>query len=225
MIFFILILANVAFAGDIGPQASPVFLKYGFSSILEFEEAPTEVVLGDQNLFQVEKLNKSIVIKPLAEHASTNMFVYFRTKPTRLFILSASDDNQPTYYRKFTSLVPPPPKRSRVTAGHQQKRGVQIRKSSFDTKKDYLTVDFEISADAKSKVIPSWNHIGLKYKNLFIKPSKLWSERREAQKDSKIKARLVFTKPNIPANLKRVALVVPIKDSKNPFTVNLKVGR
>lgn len=226
MKLFTMFLSQMAFAMNIGPTPFPVFLKEGFSSILEFEEAPTQVVLGDKNLFQVEKLERSIVIKPLTSYASTNMFVYFKKKEARLFILTASEDNEPTYFKKFTSPTP-----SRSAAGPSKKvprvyrRSAVVNKSAFDKKKDFLTVDFEISADSTAKINPDWDRIRLKHKDRYSTPSKLWSQRREVQRDSSIKARLIFTKPNIPYDLKDVSIVVPIKGSTKPFLVNLKANR
>ena len=226
MTLIALFLSQVAFAMNVNPTPFPVFLKEGFSSILEFEEAPTQVVLGDQNLFQVEKLERAIVIKPLVPYATTNMFVYFKKKETRLFILTASEDNEPTYFKKFTSLTPPKPLVSgarKVTRVYGRK--AVVRKSAFDKKKDFLTVDFEISADASAKITPDWDRIRLKHKDRYVNPSKLWSERREVQRDSSTKARLIFTKPNIPFDLRDVSLVVPVKGSTKPFLVSLKAGR
>lgn len=226
MILIALFLSQTALAMNVNPTPFPVFLKEGFSSILEFEEAPTQVVLGDQNLFQVEKLERAIVIKPLVPYATTNMFVYFKKKETRLFILTASEDNEPTYLKKFTSLVPPKPTTiSTHQATRVYGRKAVVHKSIFDSKKDFLTVDFEISADDSAKITPDWDRIRLKHKDRFVSPSKLWSERREVQRDASIKARLVFTKPNIPFDLRDVSIVVPVKGSTKPFLVSLKPGR
>ena len=225
MIKFIVILFPLFANASISPTPFPVFLKEGFSSILEFEESPTQVVLGDQNLFQVEKLGRSIVIKPLIPYATTNMFVYFKTKETRLFILTASDDNEPTYFKKFTTVVPPKPVSSVKAVSIRSGRSALVKNSSFDKKKDYLTVDFEISADSKSKIIPDWDRIRLKYKDRHIEPSKVWSERREVQRDSKIKARLIFTKPNIPLDLKGVSMMIPVKGETKALSANLKASR
>lgn len=226
MILISLFITQMAFAMTASPAPFPIFLKEGFSSILEFEESPTQVVLGDQNLFQIEKLNRSIVVKPLVPYATTNMFVYFKNKETRLFILTASDDNEPTYFKKFTTLVPPKTgAKASTTSKRSYTRQTVVRKSSFDAKKDYLTIDFEISADSKSKVIPDWNGIRLRYKDKYTSASSLWSERREVQRDSSVKARLIFTKPNIPLDMRGVSLVVPIKGSPRSFSVSLKAGR
>ncbi len=223
MIILSILLSQVIARADIGPTAFPVFLKEGFSSILEFEEPPTQVVLGDQNLFQIEKLNRSIVIKPLTAYATTNMFVYFKNKDTRLFILSASEEAEPTYYKKFSTLVPPPaPTKSTVAVKYV--RGVRLKQVSFDKKKDYLTVDFEISADSSAKLSPSWDLIRLKHKNKFLTPNKLWSARREIQRDSKVNARLIFTKPNISADLKNSSIIIPLKGTAKSLAMNLKRG-
>src|SRR3546814_6334164 len=63
-------------------------------------------VCSSDLLFQLEKLNRSIVVKPLAEYATTNMFVYFKGKRARLFILNASEEAEPTYFKRFSDLGP-----------------------------------------------------------------------------------------------------------------------
>ena len=215
-----------AFAASIGPVAFPVFLKEGFSTILEFEEPPTQVVLGDANVFQVEKLNKSIVIKPLAPYATTNMFVYFKTKDSRLFILSASEDSEPTYYKKFESFVPKKVEAKSVTVTERTySQGARLTSVSFDSKKDFLTVDVVLSAGSNAKVVPSWDLVRLRHKGKSVSPTKLWSERREAQKDSAIKARFIFAKPNVPGDLNEVLLVIPLKGAMKPFSVAMRRPR
>jgi hypothetical protein len=225
MMWFKLLMLQPAFAATIGPVAFPIFLKEGFSSILEFEEAPTQVVLGDPNVFQVEKLNNSIVIKPLANYATTNMFVYFRTKDTRLFILAASEDAEPTYYKKFTAFVLPAKTVSarNVSPSHPAKQSTQVVSTIFDSKKDYLTVETVIAAGSGSMLAPDWDLARLRFKSKAIQPTKLWSERREVMKDSEIKARFVFAKPNVPADLRGVSLTIPIKGSVKAISLPLKV--
>lgn len=217
-----LLLTHALASTNVSPMAFPIFLKQGFSSILEFEETPTQVVMGDQNLFQVEKLNQSVVLKPLVPYATTNMFVYFKSKETKLFILTASEDAEPTYYKKFSSVILPQPVASKPSAKVKYIRGAKLKNTSFDKKKDYLTVDFEISADSNGKILPSWDLIRLKNRDKALAPSKLWSERREVQKDSSVKARLIFTKPNISSDLKDSSLVIPLKGSTKTFTLDLR---
>src|SRR4051794_22875125 len=125
---FVVVLSTLPLFSVASSAPFPVFLKSGFSTVLEFEEIPTRVVLGDAQSFQVEKLDKSIVIRTLAPYAVGNMFVYFRSKETQLFILSASEDAEPTYYKKFeapTALPKPIPQRTNTIS----KSNVRVTKA------------------------------------------------------------------------------------------------
>lgn len=222
MKLLVIILSQITFAANVNPTTFPVFLKEGFSSILEFEEVPTQVVLGDQNLFLVEKLNRSIVIKPLSPYATTNMFVYFKSKETKIFLLTASEEAEPTYYKKFDVEIQKIVDTPKVIAPIKYSKGLHLKSLNYDSKKDYLTIDFVIAADSTGKLSPGWDLIRIKHKDRIINPTKVWSERREAQRDSFVKARLIFTKPNIPADFKDVSIIVPIKEISKPFTAELK---
>ncbi len=202
------------------PMTFPVFLRAGFSTVLEFEESPTRVVLGDTQSFQVEKLDRSVVVKTLVSYATSNMFVYFKTKEPKLFVLTASEDAEPTYYKKFEPLVLPTkpviPKAQRVN-----EKGVKLRSLIYSPKKDFLTVEVDISADQHDRVLPRWDKVRLVRNNTAIVPYKLWSERKEVQKDSSTKARFIFSKPNLPKNLAGTHLVIPLLGSTASLTLNL----
>jgi hypothetical protein len=225
MHFVSMFIAPIALAMTVNPVSFPLFMRYGFSSVIEFEETPSKIVLGDQSLFQVEKLDRGVVIKPLVTYATTNMFVYFKTKETRLFVLTASEDAEPTFYKKFTTIAAPAPLTKKSISTVKYVRGARIKNSSFDKKKDFLTIDIELSADSSAKVVPNWEQIRLKFKDRFLKPSKLWSERREIQRDSSVKTRLIFAKPNVPYDLREVTVVIPIRGSAKGFTAGLRGGR
>lgn len=223
----LLFLPTVALAGSpLAPMPFPVFLRAGFSSVLEFDEVPTRVVLGDGQSFQVEKLEKSLVVKTLTPYAASNMFVYFNSEAPRLFVLTASEDAEPTYYKKFESQAPPKKDTPAlaVSSGGTYRRGFRVLSARFDAKKDYLTVEMAISADAKEPIKPSWDLVRLRYNSVAVVPYKLWAERKEVQKDSRVKARFIFAKPNVPRDLKTVTLIVPIQGSATPITLNLRGG-
>lgn len=78
------------------------------------------------------------------------------------------------------------------------------------------------AAGSKGKIIPNWEHIRLKNGSNVLSPTKLWSERREVLRESNIKARLIFTKPNVSKDLKGFSLIVPLKGSNKSWTLNLK---
>jgi hypothetical protein len=215
-IALLLIIPTLAFA-DSQPISFPVFLKQGFSSVLDFEEEPTKVVLGDGQFFQIERLEKSLVVRTLTPYAVTNLFVYFKNSPTRLFVLSASEDAEPTYYKKFENpkILPTTgtPSSTKTKSTGPLQPGLKLTKVTFDSKKDYLTVEASISADSTKPLIPIWDSARLSFNGRYCAPMKLWAERTQVQKDSVVKARFVFAKPNIPKDLKTVSLVIPLKGS------------
>lgn len=215
--------ATAAFASTQAPPAPfPIFLKAGYSTILEFEEIPSRVVLGDGQAFQVERLERSIVIKTLAPYASTNMFIYFRNGDNRLFVLTASEDAQPTYYKKFESMTPKPVQPSTSTVPKRFMRSSRVRLVQFDAKKDYLTVEAEITADSKEIVRPNWPMVRLRQGSKVTAPVKLWSERKDVQKDSAVLSRFVFVKPNVTRGLEGAVLIIPIADDTRTISLPLK---
>ena len=214
----------LAFASALPPTPFPVFLKAGFSSVLEFEEAPVRAVLGDTQSFQVEKVERSLVVRTLTAYAASNMFVYFRDAEPRLFVLTASEDANPTYYKKFEN--PAPPKQVvRADGGARanvRAAGGRVIRHQFDARKDYLTVSIELAADSSEPLRPNWSLIRLAFKGSALVPYKLWAERQEVQRDSSIKARMIFAKPNVPRDLAGVTLVVPLQGKASPITLALK---
>jgi hypothetical protein len=228
ILFLLLLLPIAAHATSFQPAPFPIFLKAGFSSVLEFDETPARVVLGNSQSFQVEKLDHSLVIKALAPYAATNMFVYFNSQDPRLFVLTASEDAEPTYYRKFESpkLLKQDLKVERSTSPPAfSHRGTKILSTRLDPKKDYLTVEAELSADGKEVLRPMWAWVRLKTATAAIMPFKLWAERQEIQRDSLIKARFIFAKPNVPRNLKGVSLIIPLQGNTTPLVLSLRGGK
>lgn len=211
-------------ATPLPPTPFPLFLKAGYSTILEFEEAPSRVVLGDTQSFQVERLERSLIVKTVTVYASSNMFVYFKNQDTRLFVLTASEDAEPTYFKKFESLKVPA--RASETASvktmNSLPRGGTISTYHFDSKKDYLTIDIAIKADSNSPLKPNWNLVRLTSQGRAIAPFKLWAERKIVQKDSTTKARFIFSKPNISRDLKGVNLVIPLIGDSHSISIPLK---
>ncbi len=53
----------------------------GIATIIQVPDRPTSVVIGDQNSFKIEYLNKAITIKPLVANASTNLYIYTAPLP------------------------------------------------------------------------------------------------------------------------------------------------
>lgn len=210
---------------NMGTQPLPIFLKAGFSSVIEFDEAPIRVVLGDTQLFQVERVERSLVVRTLAPYAVTNLFVYFREASPKLFVLTASEDAEPSYLLKIvTKELPKVTKAAPVFERSIKKAGVRILRQEFDSKKDYLTVGFQIAADSSEPLKPNWDLVRLRFGKNILTPAKLWAERKDVQRDSKVNARLVFAKPNLPRNLSEVSLVVPLQGKANSLSTSLGGG-
>ena len=235
VVIVILLLNCSAYANQLSTTSipHPLFLKLGFSSIVEFDENPIRVVVGDSQSFQVEKMDKSLVIRTLVSYATSNLFVYFKEAPSKLFTLTASEDSNPSLYNKFsvnlpkaTEVIEKTKSRnviSRVVKNETQ-AGVKLTSATFDKSKDYLTIDFIISANSINILQPKWNLIRLANGRNKILPYKVWSERQEIQKDSSIKARLIFLRPNIEKSLTKSIVVIPLKGRTDIFHLKLKKG-
>lgn len=219
MMSLALIFSAVAMAAP-PPIPFPLFLRQGFSSVLEFEQSPRRVVVGDLQSFQVEKMEKSLVVRAQTAYATSNMFVYFDKGEPRLFVLTASEDSDPTLYRKFeehkaeTKAAAPVSKAKPV-------RGTRILGAKFDGKKDYLTVDMLLVAEGNGVIRPNWELARLKSGDMAVKPTKTWAERKEVQKNSEARARFIFAKPNVPKNLQEVRLVLPLQGQTTPISLSL----
>lgn len=223
ILFALLALNGSAMAETPPPAPFPIFLKIGFSSVLEFEENPTRVVLGDNQTFQVEKLEKSLVVRTLVPFATTNMFVYFKSQDSRIFILTASEDAEPSYYRKFTNSILPKP--SQVVPAMRKSRtyarGIKVISAKFDAKKDYLTIEIALAADSTAGIRPSWDLVRLVDGKKTLVPTQLWSERKDIQKDSQVRARFIFAKPNVARDLKNVSILIPLSGEPTPMKAAL----
>ncbi len=217
---FTFFLFGVPAEAAVPPTSYPLFLRQGFSCVLEFDKAPKRVVIGDLQSFQVEKMETSLVVRALVPYASSNMFVYFESSEPRLFVLSASEDAEPTLYRKFESPKVQEPKleRPKIVAVARSE-GFRVVSANFDKKKDYLTIEAQLSAGNSAPLKPIWDLVRLKSGETAIAPLKTWAERKEVMKDSTVRARFIFAKPNVKRDLKDVRLVLPIHGRTNPFSL------
>jgi len=209
------------------PAPVPLFLKSGFSSVLEFDAVPSRVVIGDGGSFQVERLDKSLVVRPVVEEATTNLLVYFKGAPTRMFVLRATLEEEPALYRKYENVAEQSKASLAIVApghgGRVEKPGggiSRITSAKFDAKKDFLTLDTIISAGPE-KLVPDWNAARLKKGSKEFSAKKLWAERSEVQAGSAVKSRFIFEKPDLGVALKGASLVLPMKGSGRAIILNL----
>ena len=208
-----------AFSTPLAPL--PIFLKPGFSSVLNFESVPLKVVLGDGMNFQVEKLDHSLVIRTLSSNAVSNMFVYLKSGEVKLFTLTASDDAVPTHFKDFRK-EPAPLVNPSIKPAFTYKKGARLISAKFDRKKDFLTVEVSLTADSKESLTPRWDWVELRQGGDSFKSKTMWAEREVVQKDSTVKARFNFLRPNISRNLSKSYLQIPIQGYSSPIRINLK---
>lgn len=214
-----------AFANTVNEAAYPIFLKMGYSTIIDFNEMPQRIVLGDSQGFQIEKMDKSLVLRTLVAYATTNMFVYFKDAPPQIFTLTADEDANPTVYRKLEVIRPIKViEKKRSSTIYKIKKGAFLNSTSWDKEKDYLTIDGFISADSESLLLPKWELIRLASGEKRLAPFKVWSARKDIQKDSSVKFRLIFLRPNIDKDLKKMFVIIPLQGKSESLHLELKKG-
>jgi hypothetical protein len=152
------------------------------------------------------------------------MFVYFRESKPKLFVLTASEDANPTYYRRIENPKPTAVAKAPASAGKgtPAPRVSRVVSAQFDARKDYLTVEVLLTADSTAILRPNWDLVRLRFQSRIQAPFKLWSERKEVQKDSSVRARFIFAKPNVPRDLLQASLILPIDGQQTPLSLSLK---
>lgn len=85
----------------------------GFCTVLEFPEKPVMVTVGDNSLLQVEvpKNSRNVVIKPLEESGTTNLFVFTQNKRFNYEIVIGDDDTDYVVDTKSQMSDPGKPKK------------------------------------------------------------------------------------------------------------------
>lgn len=218
---FVFVFTSVAVAD---PAPYPIFLKPGFSSVLEFDKAPSKVVLGDAEAFQIERLESSIVIRPKTDDAVTNLFVYFEKVPPKMFLLRSSSEADPALYRKFQAAAPP---RGAESPGSSKapRRASAIRSVSVDPKKEFVLIEAEFIGTGRSALRPSWNSAKLKIGRNSIAPTKTWVERREIPPGAAVRARFTFEHDRVPEGANGSMLVIPMGGGSEQLILPLKVSK
>jgi hypothetical protein len=228
--FIILQLFNfIAFANTVNENSFPIFLKMGFSSIIDFSEMPIRIVLGDSQSFQIEKMDKSLVLRTLVSYSTTNMFVYFKDAPPQIFTLTADEDANPTIYRKFEVIHTAKTVEQKSVLKNSKisklKRGSFLTEAFWNKEKDYLTIDGFINADSDSILLPKWDLVRLAEGEKRISPFKVWSARKDIQKDSSVKFRFIFLRPNVDKDLKKNIVIIPLQGKSESLHLELKKGK
>lgn len=87
-------------------QIIPVKTAVGVATLIQLQEHPNSAIIGDQDSFKVEFLDKGITLKPLHHHARSNLYLYTETQRFNLllttgpatqadFVVSLEEKSQP----------------------------------------------------------------------------------------------------------------------------------
>jgi len=74
-------------------QIVPVQTAIGIATIIQLPERPNSVVIGDQDSFKVEYLDKAITVKPLHGQAKSNLYLYTDWKRFNVQLISGSQSS------------------------------------------------------------------------------------------------------------------------------------
>ena len=162
-------------------QIVTVRTAIGIATIIQVQDRPNSVVVGDQDSFKVEYLDQAITIKPLSHGARSNLYVYTDWRRYNVELISGSE-SAADY---VVYLDNPVEKRIKVPADSSQ-----IKWSKFNNHlqngniklevirlgrgaKGVLLVEFIISSKTKEALKPEWlwltqNGVTRPIHNLFL---------------------------------------------------------
>ncbi|MDZ4083380.1 MAG: TrbG/VirB9 family P-type conjugative transfer protein [Bdellovibrionales bacterium] len=124
-------------------EVAAVKVGIGFSTLLQFETRPSQVIVGDQDSFKVEYIGDAIAIKPLMSGVATNLFVVTQAGKFN-FRISAVRGLEPDYVlrikRKSEDLAP-------------GSTALQTRLSNSQLSKNGLTLSLKSVASTQSNSV------------------------------------------------------------------------
>lgn len=221
--------AAAAWASDPRPPSNArVHMKHGYSAVRAFNEAPTKAVLGSERAFQVERLGKSVLMRPLVHEGASNLILYFGESNPFVLELLASDVFIPI---SFEVVDYPPVKKPKPQeplrggkAGIKARTGLEmeLQSAQFDKEHNYLNVSVVLKNNAYTSALPQWEAAELRYKKLKFKTKKTWAKKRDLRLGDNVEAHFEFVRPSVPQNLDGVDLVLPIQ---NFYPLTIRLGK
>ena len=223
---FILALSSLnVFSGDKKEPLKTININENLSTIVEFNQEPEALVIGNKKAFHVEKLQKRLVINStLKAPQNSNLFVLFKgEKMAFLYLISnpglSHNDFVKIDYPKVTLAKKPikikkkriKKKRKRSTWG---KIHIKAYRAVFSHKKDYLEIRLKISNGLKHRITPALSFTTIKSGKKYITPDKVFSERKTIASGSYTYVKLIFLRPDLPGKEKRFQINIPIKETK-----------
>ena len=162
-------------------QIVTVRTAIGIATIIQVQDRPNSVVVGDQDSFKVEYLDQAITIKPLSSGAKSNLYVYtdWRRYNVKLVAGSEAAADYVVYLdNPVEKQIKTPVDSSQVKwtkfVNHLQNGNIKLEVIRLGRAKDgVLLVEFLINSKTKESFRPEWlwltqNGITRPIHNLFL---------------------------------------------------------
>jgi hypothetical protein len=142
-------------------QVATVKTAIGIATIIQLPERPHSVIVGDQDAFKVEYLDKAITVKPLHSRGSTNLYLYtdWRRYDVQLTVTTPASADYVVYLlEKKASLSP----QSTPLRWHIFKEKITTESFQLETDKvswspsSGFVLHFTISSKVEVKFDPAW---------------------------------------------------------------------
>ena len=162
-------------------QIVTVRTAIGIATIIQVQDRPNSVVVGDQDSFKVEYLDQAITIKPLSSGAKSNLYVYTDWRRYNVELVAGSEaaaDYVVYLDNPVEKQIKTPVDSSQVKwtkfVNHLQNGNIKLEVIRLGRAKDgVLLVEFLINSKTKESFRPEWlwltqNGITRPIHNLFL---------------------------------------------------------
>jgi len=214
-----------------GDQIVTVHTAVGIATLIQVPDTPSSVVVGDQEGFRVEYLDRAITIKPLRQGARSNLYVYTDFKRYNVQLATGSEGIADYVVYLEASKPSGVPAGSSKSAAAKSAAGlatrwtrVQRRLRLGDFKmwttrlgrspSGVLLIEFEVTAGRSSRFEPEW--IWLTQEGRTRPIQNLFLSKVEASSGSPIRGVLQIRKSDIEAAL---PLRVELRREKTAFLI------
>lgn len=145
----------------VGDQIVTVHTAIGIATILQVPQRPNSVIVGDQEGFRVEYLDRAITIKPLRAGARSNLYIYTDWKRFNAQLATGSE----ALADYVVYLEMPKTEASRGDGVHWRryrkematKQGLRFRtKRLGKTSSGVVLIEFEVFSARESRFDPAW---------------------------------------------------------------------
>lgn len=148
-----------------GDQIVTVHTAVGIATIIQVPDTPSSVVVGDQEGFRVEYLDRAITIKPLRLGARSNLYVYTDFKRYNVQLATGSEAVADYVVYLESPKLPARPEGHLTNAGTswtRVQRHLRLGEFKMETTRlgrassGVLLIEFEVTATRASRFEPGW---------------------------------------------------------------------